>query len=580
MDRMRRQGWFVAVVLSAVVLSALVPGTLTAQARQMAAKRFMVTNLRSAERNLGQQAADAIRNSLEGEFPPRVVQVMSKQDINSTLEQSGYSTTEALSSADAKALANLIRADEYLEGTVSKTATGFRVEAKLVLARDNNVVEPLAIVDGARLNEIGDKVAREVREARRQVDDEAECYLAARQSKYADAIRRSRDVIKRLPKANMMRLCLLTTLQSMKQPTDSLLPVIDEILKTDSLNRVALTAASAAYKEKGDSTRYIRTLVTLVAGDPTNVTLLNRVVSDLGAYRRADVAAPIIRQAVQENPGDVNLTTTAWKVAFAAGNWKEAIGYGEEMVKLDTAAADTTFFTRLGVAFVNDSQPAKAAEAFARGTAKFPQNVALWLALGAQQRKAGQVQQSIESIRKALAIDPKAENAHLLIAQAFTEMQQPDSALSEVRVALTAGVDKAVLGPYSLSLANGAYRAANASKAREDWMRALKVAQFADSVAGAPAAKFLAGTAAFNIAIPALQEAGPAKNCDVARLSRDHFAIAEQMLPLGGSTSPQAAGQMLQFVNQYGPNATKMVELLCKAAAPVPKTPPKKPGAR
>ncbi|MFO0397944.1 MAG: tetratricopeptide repeat protein, partial [Gemmatimonadota bacterium] len=316
------------------------------------------------------------------------------------------------------------------------------------------------------------------------------------------------------------------------------------------------------------------------AGDPTNVTLLNRVVSDLGAYRRADVAAPIIRQAVQENPGDVNLTTTAWKVALAAGNWKEAIGYGEEMVKLDTAAADTTFFTRLGVAFVNDSQPAKAAEAFARGTAKFPQNVALWLALGAQQRKAGQVQQSIESIRKALAIDPKAENAHLLIAQAFTEMQQPDSALSEVRVALAAGGDKAVLGPYSLSLANGAYRAANASKAREDWMRALKVAQFADSVAGAPAAKFLAGTAAFNIAIPALQEAGPAKDCDVARLSRDHFAIAEQMLPLGGSTSPQAAGQMLQFVNQYGPNATKMVELLCKAAAPVPKTPPKKPGAR
>ncbi len=575
MDRMRRQGWLVAVVLSAVW-----PGILTAQARQMAAKRFMITNLRSAERNLGQQAADAIRNSLEGEFPPRVVQVMSKQDINSTLEQSGYSTTEALSSADAKALANLIRADEYLEGTVSKTASGFRVEAKLVLARDNNVVEPLAVGDGARLNEIGDKGAREVREARRQVDDEAECYLAARQSKYADAIRRSRDVIKRLPKANMMRLCLLTTLQSMKQPTDSLLPVIDEILKTDSLNRVALTAASAAYKEKGDSTRYIRTLVTLVAGDPTNVTLLNRVVSDLGAYRRADVAAPIIRQAVQENPGDVNLTSTAWKVALAAGNWKEAIGYGEEMVKLDTAAADTTFFTRLAVAFVNDSQPAKAAEAFARGTAKFPQHVPLWLALGAQQRKAGQVQQSIESIRKALAIDPKAENAHLLIAQAFTEMQQPDSALAEVRIALTAGGDKAVLGPYSLTLANGAYRAANASKAREDWMRALKVAQFADSIAGAPAAKFLVGTAAFNIAIPALQEAGPAKNCEVATLSRDHFAIAEQMLPLGGSTSPQAAGQMLQFVNQYGPNATKMVEVFCKAAGPAPKTPPKKPGAR
>lgn len=575
MGRMRRQGWVVAAVLAAMT-----PAVLVAQPRPLVAKRFMVTNLRSAERNLGQQAADAIRSALEGEFAPRVVQVMSKTDINNTLEQSGYSTTEALSSADAKALANLIRADEYIEGSVTKTATGFRVEAKLVLARDNNVVEPLAVVEGTRLGEIGDKVAREVREARRQVDDEGECYLAARQSKYADAVRRARDVSKRLPKANMMRLCLLTTLQSMKQPNDSLLPVIEEILKVDSLNRVALTAASSAFKEKGDSTRYIKTLVTLVAGDPTNVTLLNRVINDLGAYRKADVALPIIKQAVADNPGDVNLVSTAWKVSLAASNWKEAVEYGEEMVKLDTAAADTTFFTRLAAAHVNDSQPAKAAEALARGTAKFPQNAGMWLALGAQQRKGGQLQQSVESIRKALAIDPKTPNAHLLIAQAFNEMQQPDSALGEVRIALGKGEDKATLGPYSLTLANAAYRAANTSKTRDDWTRALKVAQFADSVAPAPAAKFLAGTAAFNIAIPALQEAGPAKSCEVATLSKDHFAIAQPLLMQGGSTSPQAAGQMLQFVNQYGPNADKMVEVFCKTG-PGQKTPPaKKPGTR
>ena len=574
MGRMRRQGMLVVAALVAMA-----PGSLVAQARALAAKRFMVTNLRSAERNLGQQAADAIRSSLEGEFAPRVVQVITKTDINNTLEQSGYSTTEALSSADAKALANLIRADEFIEGTVTKTATGFRVDAKLVLARDNNVVEPLAIVEGTRLGEIADKVSREVREARRQVEDEGECYLAARQSKYADAVKRSRDVIKRLPKANMMRLCLLTTLQSMKQPNDSLLPVIDEILKVDSLNRVALTAASAAYKEKGDSTRYIKTLVTLVAGDPTNVNLLNRVVSDLGAYRRADVAAPIIRQAVQDNPGDVNLVSTAWKVALAAGNWKEAVTYGDELVKLDTAAADTTFFTRLAAAYVNDSQPAKAAEALARGTAKFPQNAPLWVSLGAQQRKTGQVQQSIESVRKALAIDPKTENAHLLIAQSFTDMQQPDSAVNEVRVALAEGGDRKVLGPYALSLANAAYRTANTSKTRDDWSKALRLAQFADSVAPAPAAKFLAGTAAFNIAIPALQEAGPAKSCEVATISRDHFALAEQLLPQGGSTSPQAAGQMMGFVTQYGPNAGKMVDAFCKAA-PAAKAPAKKPGAR
>lgn len=577
MDRMRRWG-----MLAVVATVAMGPALLVAQPRALVAKRFMVTNLRSAERNLGLQAADAVRNALEGEFAPRVVQVITKSDINNTLEQSGYSTTEALTSADAKALANLIRADEYIEGVVVKTPTGFRIDARVVLARDNNISEPLAIVEGTRLGEVADKVAREVREARRQVDDEGECYLSARQSKYADAVKRARDAMKRYPKSNMMRLCLLTTLQSMKQPSDSLLPVVEEILKTDSLNRVALTAASAAYKEKGDSTKYIKTLVTLVAGDPTNTSLLNRVVNDLAAYRRAAVAAPIIKQAVNDNPGDANLVATAWKVALASSDWKDAIIYGEEMVKLDTAAADTTFFTRLAAAFVNDSQPAKAAEALARGTAKYPQNVSLWLALGAQQRKAGQLQQSIESLRKALAIDPKAENGRLLIAQAFTEMQQPDSAVNEVRMAMGDGADKRILGGFALTLANAAYKAANASKTRDDWNKSYRLAQFADTVNASPTAKFLAGTSAFNIAIGALQEAGPAKSCDVATISKDNFALAETLIPQGGSTSPQAAGQMMGFVQQYSPNATKMVEVFCKAGPgqKTPPTPAKKPGTR
>lgn len=558
------------VLMVAAALVAVLPRVGDAQPRGVAARRIMVTNLRSAEKNLGQQTADAIRSGLEGEFPPRVVTVISKTDINNTLDQSGYSITEALSPSDAKALANLIRADEYIEGLVVKTQTGFKVDARLVLARDNNVVEPLAVVEGTRLGDVASKVTREVREARRQVEDEAECYLEARQSKYADAVKRAQNGIKRYPKANMLRLCLLTTMQSMKQPTDSLLPLVEEILKVDSLNRVALTAASAAYKEKNDSTKYIKSLVTLVAGDPTNLTLINRVVTELGAYRRAAVAAPIVKQAVTDNPGDVNLLSTAWKVALAASDWKDAITYGEELVKLDTAAGDTTFFTRLAAAYVSDSQPAKASEALARGAAKFPSNVAIWTALGAQQRKSGQVQQSIESLRRALAIDPKAENAHLLIAQGFVDMQQPDSALGEVRAALASGSNKTVLGGFALTLANGAYRTANTSKTRDDWTRALATAQFADSINASPTAKFLGGTAAFNIAIGALQEAGPAKSCEVATLSQQHFTIAEQLIPAGGSTSPQAAGQMMGYVTQYAPNAAKMVDVFCKASAGKP----------
>jgi tetratricopeptide (TPR) repeat protein len=506
-----------------------------------------------------------------------VLQVITKTDINTTLEQSGYSTTEALTANDAKALANLIHADEFIDAHVFKTASGFKVESHLVLARDNAISEPLVTVEGARLGDVADKVAKEVREARRQLDDESECYLAARQSKYPDAIKLAKEGIKRFPKANMMRLCLLGTMQSLKWPIDSQLPVAEAILKVDSLSRPALTAASAGYKEKADSTKYIKTLLTLVAIDPSNTKLVNQVVNDLGAYKKVSLAAPIIKQAVGENPGDANLLSTAWKVALAAGEWKDAIGYGDELVKIDTSAADSSYYFRLATAYGNDSQPAKVAETYAKGAAKFPDNASMWLLLGGAQRKAGQTQQAIGSFRKALAVNPKTEGAHLLIAQSYVEIQQPDSALAEIRVALAGGDDKARLGGYSLSLANNAYKAANVSKTRDDWAKALRLSQFADSVNAAPAAKFLTGASAVQLAIASMQEAQPAKSCELATLSKDNFSLAEIVLPAGGAFNKEAAGQLMGFVAQYGPIAGKMTEQYCKGA-PGAKTPPKKPG--
>ena len=61
----------------------------------------------------------------------------------------GRSLTDALAPHDARALAGLVRADEYLTGTVTKIPTGFRIEANLVLARDNRAT--LAISQVATL---------------------------------------------------------------------------------------------------------------------------------------------------------------------------------------------------------------------------------------------------------------------------------------------------------------------------------------------------------------------------------------------------------------------------------------------
>ena len=95
--------------------------------------RVMVPTLQSSDKDLGVQAAEAIRNQLTKQTSVRELVVVPKADINNSLASSGYSTTEALAPGDAKALATLVRAPQYVEGTVTKTPTGYKIDSRLII---------------------------------------------------------------------------------------------------------------------------------------------------------------------------------------------------------------------------------------------------------------------------------------------------------------------------------------------------------------------------------------------------------------------------------------------------------------
>ena len=111
-------------------------GVSVAEAQKGPVERVMIPTLQSADKDLGVQAAEAIRNRLSKEANVRELIVVPKADINNSLQSSGYSTTEALAPGDAKALASLVRAAQYLDGSVTRTPTGFKIDARLVLSRD------------------------------------------------------------------------------------------------------------------------------------------------------------------------------------------------------------------------------------------------------------------------------------------------------------------------------------------------------------------------------------------------------------------------------------------------------------
>lgn len=563
---MKGRLFYTCAAAAAMTLAASgVVATVSAQgARQTPAARLLVPVFKAPEKALGVQAANAVRSRLEGDVSPRALTIIAKDLIDTTLGQSGYPKDEALNSNDAKALAQLLRADEYVEGVISKTATGYRVDARLVLARDNSVSQPLPPAEGAKLGDIAALLSKSIRDARRQVEDERECYFASRQNKYDDAIKRGRAAIVKYDKATMARICLLSAYQG-KKSEDSVLKIAEEILAIDSLSKPALTAASALYLAKGDTAKYVQTLKQMIAAEPTNATLVNRVVNDLGALGRSREAIPVIELAINANNGDPGLTRTAWLIYLASNEYKKALAAGEELVKIDTAAFDTTFAQRMAGAALADSNPQKALEWLSRGTQRFPNSGQLWLVRGQQERKLGQTQQAVESIRRALQVDANVENGNLMMAQTFMEMQQTDSVLPYIRkAAATQGANTTLIGAFALSVGNQIYRKAVESKVRDDYKKAIPLLTFADSLGAGENAKFLLGVTAFQIGISAAQEAGTAKTCDLAREAQDNFATAQINVPAGGRQNPESAKQIMDLLTQYSPVVDNQVKQFCK----------------
>ncbi len=546
------------------------------------APRLVVGTFRSSDKKLSLQVSEELRSRLSADIPFRSLTVISSADYKQVVEQSGYPYDEALTSGDLASLAKLLRTDEFLEGMVEKTATGFLINARLVLTRDGDLSQPLPPAEGDKLARAASVLSKSLQDARKQLESEKKCNMLGRENKPAEAITAARAGVAAYPQATLARLCELQVRVGFKQSPDSIIAIALDIIKVDPKSKIALGAAADAYKAKGDQDKNTEMLVALLATDPTNTRLLDDVVNALASAGKSEMAKPIIAQAIKDNPGDVRLMKLGFLIYLATKDIANGTALGEEMVKIDTSAADTTFFIKMIGAYETDTAFQKAADVAARGVAKFPTNITLLSALGSEQLKTGQQQQAIVTFRKILAIDPKAPSVRMLIARTFDELKMADSALAALRDAKAAAEDGQAVGGYALSIGNRLFKVgqealnkAQQSKSSEDYAAAIAANEqvlpwviFADETVTSPEsrnqAKFLRGVATFQISVAAVSDAPKTKSCELAKLAQEHIAVAQVNLPAGGRFAPDAVSQLMPIIPQIMTGAESMVKAYCK----------------
>jgi tetratricopeptide (TPR) repeat protein len=551
-----------------------VPSVASAQRQQVPGpdtKRVLVTAFRGDVEG-GVRTADETRGRIASEFNIRTLMPTSKKDIETTLVQSGYRPDSALSPNDIRELARLVRADEIIDGTVTRTPTGYRINARFFLPRDVFLTQPLLSADNANLGDVAKQIVSEYDQARKQLQANQECENNIRDKKTDLAIAAARKGIAAYPKATIARLCLASAFQSWKTTADSTRPWADSVLKVarevialDPRSKIAYTLAYDAYKAKNDSTNALQSLVGMMNSDPTNTTLREQVIAELVQSGKADIAVPTARQLKTDNPGDPQYARLYWLVLRAARNYKESIPAGREFVALDTAAADSGYFTRQAFDAAADSNFALASEFAATGAAKFPRNATLLVIKGQNERKAGQLPAAKASIEKALAIDPKVPGAAVVYAPIAVDLGQPDDAVKALKADATADPsnkerDAAML----LGLGQQAYKAGVASKKPDDFKKAVVLLKGSDEISPSDNAAFLSAVSGFSLVQNYGTTLQSTKTCADAKEGQDAALIVNTYMPRGGKVSPDAAKQILTAMPQYSTFFDASAKKYCK----------------
>jgi len=536
------------------------------------ALKLLVVPAFNGDKSIACKAAMEVRDKIEDDLDGRHLWVVSRTNIEETLKASGFPVCEPITASDAKQLSSQLRADFYIDGTISKVAAlpapatgpGVRLEAKLVLARGAEFAQPLPPAEGRDAGAVAKQVSKSLEAALKQIPGEDKCYKAAGQQQYAAALAAAQTAITAYPPSTLARLCIANVYAAEKLPPDSIISATKPILALDPHNRRSLELIGQAYYDKKDNQDAVKSWTELIAGDPSNSDLIEGIITKIVQSGQAEAALPIMDTVVKANQGDPKLLELQYRLLIVTKHYHQAIPIGEEVIKEDTAFADTLFWGRQTRAYAGDSQLGKAAETAQRGLTKFPNNETLMLLEAQELRDSGQIAQAKTLLLQILQKDPKNADAAQMLLTIYAQAGNADSTLWALHQAIAAGVPPSTVAAIALSQGNNFYRKGNASKNKDTLDIGIKFFAYSDSLVPDTKPKFLMGASAFIIGYGLAQEASKEKSCPLAKSAGDYFAITQADAPAGLQDFPEPTKQILSGLQQLNPFVQKEVKAFCK----------------
>ncbi len=583
---------------SLIVFLACAGRLLTAQ-ESFTRQVILVPNFRGNDRRVAADVADAVRGRLGRAYRRAEATVVDNGRVGVLLARANIERTST-DTVHIRSLAREVRADEIVEAVVERRGPRVvRVEGWLSLARDRRQIQPLSVVEGPTPDSARVLLAAQVVAMRRQMTPLRRCENALREGDASRAVQEGRTGVRLVSEGVLVRTCLLSAMLAQGAPATELLDQAQEILRRHPESWWAMDGAAKAYDALGQRAPAAAMWLRLAATDSNDVALGRRIATALLRGNNAAAAVPLTGRLVTLAPDDTEILRLQWQAYAATSAWGEAIRigarlYGEDPVSRD----DSSFVWRYALAqrafgdtlramslaadgaarFPKDSRlyllyadlvRTDGRVAVARGVERFPDVAELRLLRAQELRTAGKTSEAVTELQVATALDTTLGQGHLALAQAHAELGMLDSALVEAHRALASGVERAAVAQFALARGNAIYRAANATRQRADFERALSFLAYADTLQSTPQSQFLLGASALAVSQHAATEAPETRMCDLSRRASALLPLAREKITSGARVAPDASRQYLDYLDALEPVVAKQLEVLC-AGAPSP----------
>src|SRR3954467_13739351 len=108
----------------------------------------------------GRKAGDLVRESVAKLVDKRATLVIDDYDIRDKMYRAGFNPDTTYTEEQIFSIGRVLRADEYIEGLMTRDKDRVRLAGTLVLMRDKRMRQPLPAVTAATLEEASDIMAK------------------------------------------------------------------------------------------------------------------------------------------------------------------------------------------------------------------------------------------------------------------------------------------------------------------------------------------------------------------------------------------------------------------------------------